>query len=151
MHCCACLSCGTASMISGTTMMIIMTLFGLYTPDYSLPLILLTIMLTGYIFAAAALCCSSIAPSYDFFNYYFTLFITPMFFLSGVFFPMDNFPEAFQWFSQILPATGSVSLLRYFFHGIVSSPLYFSFCLLVVLSLGLTLAAIKTTRNRLIK
>ena len=32
---------------------------------------------------------NALAPSYDFFTYFFTLVLTPMLLLSGVFFPVD--------------------------------------------------------------
>jgi lipooligosaccharide transport system permease protein len=41
--------------------------------------------------------------SYDFFLYYFTLIITPMFLVSGVFFPAEKYAQAVQWAAQWLP------------------------------------------------
>ena len=35
---------------------------------------------------------NALAPSYDFFTYFFTLVLTPMLLLSGVFFPVDHMP-----------------------------------------------------------
>ena len=40
--------------------------------------------LTGLAFAALGLIVCALAPSYDFFMYYFTLFITPMLLVSGL-------------------------------------------------------------------
>jgi lipooligosaccharide transport system permease protein len=39
-----------------------------------------------------ALIFNALAKGYDFFTYYFTLFMTPMMFLSGVFFPLEQLP-----------------------------------------------------------
>ena len=107
----------TKSVISATIMLLVMTLFGLYTPSLGVVGILLAVFATGVLFASAALCFSAISPSYDFFNYFFTIGIAPMFFLSGVFFPLDAFPQIVKWFAVILPATHSVIIMRYFFHG----------------------------------
>ncbi|NOY62766.1 MAG: ABC transporter permease, partial [Gammaproteobacteria bacterium] len=52
------------------------------------------------------------APSYDFFNYYFTLVVTPMFILGGVFFPITTLPDALQSFVQLLPLTHAIALIR---------------------------------------
>jgi lipooligosaccharide transport system permease protein len=52
------------------------------------------------------------AKSYDFFNYYFVLVITPMFMLSGVFYPISSLPQALQGFVQVLPLTHAVELTR---------------------------------------
>ena len=68
--------------------------------------------LTALTFGAMALAVNSVAPGYDFFSYYFTLFITPMMMLSGVFFPLEQLPEAVQVFAQFLPLTHAVALLR---------------------------------------
>ena len=55
---------------------------------------------------------NALAKGYDFFTYYFTLFLTPMMFLSGVFFPLDNLPEGVRWMATALPLTQAVSLVR---------------------------------------
>jgi lipooligosaccharide transport system permease protein len=40
---------------------------------------------------------NALAKGYDFFTYYFTLFLTPMMFLSGVFFPREQLPGWCAW------------------------------------------------------
>jgi len=55
---------------------------------------------------------TAIAPGYDFFMYYFTLVITPMVLLCGVFFPVDQLPSALQTVSSILPLTHAINLAR---------------------------------------
>ena len=47
----------------------------------------------GITFACIALIFNALAKGYDFFSYYFTLFLTPMMFLSGVFFPREQLPH----------------------------------------------------------
>jgi lipooligosaccharide transport system permease protein len=41
-------------------------------------------------FSCIALIFNALAKGYDFFTYYFTLFLTPMMFLSGIFFPLEH-------------------------------------------------------------
>jgi len=67
---------------------------------------------TGVVFASLALIFNALAKGYDFFTYYFTLFITPMMFLSGVFFPLEQLPAAVQAVSAWLPLTNAVALVR---------------------------------------
>ena len=55
---------------------------------------------------------SAVSPGYDFFSYYFTLAITPMFILCGVFYPVSALPEALQSLVQLLPLTHAVALVR---------------------------------------
>lgn len=139
----------TKAMISGMMMLLVMTLFGLYAPGPGFFAIFAVVALTGFVFASAAMCATALSPSYEFFHYYFVLFIAPMFFLSGVFFPMDNFPDLFKWLSITLPATSSVALTRFFFHGVGASLVPHA-AFLLFLSVILSVIATKLTRKRLV-
>lgn len=66
----------------------------------------------GITFSCIALIFNALAKGYDFFTYYFTLFLTPMMFLSGVFFPRDQLPAAVRLVSEVLPLTAAVELVR---------------------------------------
>ena len=66
----------------------------------------------GITFSSIALIFNALAKSYDFFTYYFTLFLTPMMFLSGVFFPREQLPELVRIASDWLPLTHAVELVR---------------------------------------
>ncbi len=68
--------------------------------------------LVGITFSCIALVFNALAKGYDFFTYYFTLGLTPMMFLSGVFFPRDQLPAAVRWLSELLPLTHAVALVR---------------------------------------
>ncbi len=66
----------------------------------------------GITFSCIALIFNALAKGYDFFTYYFTLFLTPMMFLSGVFFPREQLPQMLRTFSDWLPLTSAVELVR---------------------------------------
>ena len=66
----------------------------------------------GITFSCIALIFNALAKSYDFFTYYFTLFLTPMMFLSGVFFPREQLPVPLRLLSDWLPLTNAVELVR---------------------------------------
>jgi lipooligosaccharide transport system permease protein len=70
------------------------------------------LLFAGVAFSCIALIFNALAKGYDFFTYYFTLFLTPMMFLSGVFFPRDQLPPALHVFSDWLPLTNAVELVR---------------------------------------
>ena len=70
------------------------------------------IFLTGLCFAGPAMMMSAVSSGYDFFNYYFVLIITPMFIVSGVFYPIDTLPAIMQNVVQVLPLTHAVELTR---------------------------------------
>ncbi len=66
----------------------------------------------GITFSCIALVFNALAKGYDFFTYYFTLFLTPMMFLSGVFFPLDQLPHAVRVVADWLPLSSAVLLVR---------------------------------------
>ena len=68
--------------------------------------------LVGITFASLALVFNAIAKGYDFFTYYFTLVVTPMTFLSGVYFPIAQMPAWLQTFAEVLPLKAAVDLVR---------------------------------------
>ncbi len=66
----------------------------------------------GITFSCIALIFNALAKVYDFFTYYFTLFLTPMMFLSGIFFPRDQLPAVVKVVSDFLPLTCAVEIVR---------------------------------------
>ena len=67
---------------------------------------------SGITFSSIALIFNALAKGYDFFTYYFTLFMTPMMFLSGVFFPIEQLPGVVRTLTAWLPLTNAVALVR---------------------------------------
>lgn len=79
------------------------------------PTMLLALPVLGFVgitFASMALVFNALAKGYDFFTYYFTLVLTPMTFLSGVYFPIGQMPEWLQLIAHVLPLTAAVDLVR---------------------------------------
>ncbi len=70
------------------------------------------LLATGIAFSSIALVFNALAKGYDFFTYYFTLFLTPMMFLSGIFFPREQLPPMVRLASDWLPLTNAVELVR---------------------------------------
>jgi len=82
------------------------------TREPTLLAVLPVVLLTGLAFGALGLCFNAVATGYDFFSYYFTLVLTPMTFLSGVFFPVSQLPDWLQAVSAWLPLTAAIELAR---------------------------------------
>ena len=66
----------------------------------------------GITFSCMALIFNALAKGYDFFTYYFTLFLTPMMFLSGIFFPREQLPGFVRVIADWLPLSVAVDLVR---------------------------------------
>ncbi|MDO8310952.1 MAG: ABC transporter permease [Sideroxyarcus sp.] len=101
----------TKSLMSGIAVLAVIWLMGLSHSAMSLWMIPLA-LLVGLTFAAIGLIMTALAPSYDFFMYYFTLVITPMMLLCGVFFPVTQLPHGLQIVSGVLPLSHAVDLAR---------------------------------------
>ena len=99
------------SLLSGAAVLLVAALLGATQSPLCL-LILPLIALTGLVFAGLGLMITAWAPNYDFFMYYFTLAITPMMMMCGVFFPVDQLPLPVQTFAQLLPLTHAVAMTR---------------------------------------
>ena len=99
------------SVLSGAAILAVVWLLGLTHSLLSL-WVLALVPLVGLAFGALALVVTAMARSYDFFMYYFTLVITPMSLLCGVFFPVDQLPVPFQAVAAFLPLTHAVAIAR---------------------------------------
>jgi len=102
----------TRSTINATIVLAVIAVFGLIKS----PLFLLVVPLAffgGLMFGSIAMCFTAIAPNIDFFNFPSFLFLTPMFFLSGTFFPLTSLPTAAQGAAMaVLPLTHVVNITR---------------------------------------
>jgi len=130
-------------------MLLIMTLFGLMSSWYA-ALIPLVMFLTGFVFASMAMLYTSFAQSWDFFSYYFTLFVAPMYFLSGVFFPLDRLPEWVNALAWLSPLYHSVELCRALSAGRVSPGMINHVAWLIVFGAGVFVYAVHRIRRRII-
>jgi lipooligosaccharide transport system permease protein len=70
------------------------------------------IILTGLCFSAIGLVINALARGYDFFTFYFTLALTPMIFISGVYYPTTSLPSWLETLACALPLASAVSLVR---------------------------------------
>lgn len=101
----------TRSLVTASSILAILALFRLILSPWAL-LVLPLSAITGFVFASIAMFFTSKAPSITSFGYYFTLFVTPMFFFSGVFFPLTNVPRVVQVIANFLPLTPAINVAR---------------------------------------
>ncbi len=99
------------SFLSGLAILLVVWALGLSTSWLSL-WVLPLVLLIGLCFGALGLAVTALAPSYDFFMYYFTLVITPTAMLCGVFFPAERLPDALQVAASVLPLSHATQLVR---------------------------------------
>ena len=108
-------------------------------------------LLVGLMFSTVAVLYTSYTPSYDFFSFYFTLGLTPMFLLSGIFFPLSNMPEWVQTVSWFLPLTHAVNLTRSLVMGWVEPQLAWDAVWIAAFTAALFSLAVRRLKKRLEK
>ena len=99
------------SFLSGTAVLIVAAALGL-AQSWTMILILPLAFLIGLTFAGLGLIMTALAKSYDFFMYWFTLVLTPMMLLCGVFYPVQGMPGWLQAIANALPLTHAIDLGR---------------------------------------
>jgi len=102
----------------------------------------------GITFSCIALIFNALAKGYDFFTYYFTLFLTPMMFLSGVFFPLEQLPTVVRVVADWLPLSNAVALVRPLFMDQWPTDAVRHLAVLAVYAVGSFWIALALTRRR---
>jgi lipooligosaccharide transport system permease protein len=110
---------------------------------------LAVVPLIGLCFGALGLAMTAISPSYDFFSYYFTLVITPMAMLSGVFFPLDGLPTPLRIVAEILPLSHATELVRPLTFGALPDNVLLHVAVLLAYAVAGFYAAVVLLRRRL--
>ncbi len=108
-------------------------------------------LLCGLLFAGLTVLVTSLSPSYDFFNYYFTLAVTPMVLFSGVFFPLEQLPGWAQAAAWASPLTHAASAAHHLFSGRLGPDLMYDAIWLGVATLVPIWPAVRLLRRRLVK
>jgi lipooligosaccharide transport system permease protein len=139
-------------LVSGALMMIVAILMGVLPASIpSLLLLLVLMVFVGILFGSLAMTVTSVSPNFDFFNYYTELVLTPMLFFSGVFFPLDKFPDWMKTLSDFMPLTHAVKISRAVFSDTYDTKLVWNFLVIFVLEVAAFIFAVRMMKKRLIK
>jgi lipooligosaccharide transport system permease protein len=140
----------TRSLIYGTVFLAIASTFGvvhswlaIFTP--------VAVALTGLMFSVIGLSFTAVIPLIDFFTYYWTMFITPMFLFSGIFFPLDKLPHAVRVVAWFVPLHQSVNLMRALILNGDAGAALGAALWMVVLTAALFVVPMNLLRRRLVK
>ena len=101
----------TRALVYGTVFLLVVVLLGLVSSPWvvAMPPFLL---LGGACFAACGLAYTSLIPKMDYYTFYFTLFVTPMFVFGGIFYPYDRLPDWAQAAAWLTPLYHLVNIAR---------------------------------------
>jgi lipooligosaccharide transport system permease protein len=107
--------------------------------------------LTGLTFGAFGLLMTAMAPSYDFFTYFFTLVLTPMLLLSGIFFPVEQMPATLRVVAACLPLSHAIDIARPLLDGKIPGDIALHIAVLLAYAVAAYYAALVLTRRRLLR
>ncbi len=140
----------TRSLLTALIILTIIAAFGLVSSAWAV-LALPLALLAGLMFSSIAIFFTSIAPAIHSFNYYFTLFLTPMFFFSGIFFPLDSFDPIVQDLSWIAPLTPVANLMRALISGEPGAGAWWGLAIIVGVTAVFFPLSLVTMRRRLLR
>jgi lipooligosaccharide transport system permease protein len=101
----------TRSLMYGVTFVIVMALLGYVRSPLALAAPL-GLALIGVGFASLGMVVTAVIPRMELYTYFFTLFVTPMFLFSGIFYPIERLPDAAQPVAWFTPLHHGVELMR---------------------------------------
>jgi lipooligosaccharide transport system permease protein len=102
---------GARASVYGCVPLLVTMLFGLH-PAPGMLLVPLFCLATALGFAGFGIAVAATVAKIDQFNYVTALFVTPLFLVSGAFFPISGLPEGFQVAAQLNPLHQLVELVR---------------------------------------
>ena len=138
----------TKAMFSGLAILVVILALGL-SRSPTLLAVPFVVALIGLVFAGIGLCINALARGYDFFTYYFTLGLTPMVFLAGVYYPTSALPPWLAAIATWLPLSAAVDLARPLVLGQWPPEAFSRVGLLLGYALGSFSLALVLTRRRL--
>jgi lipooligosaccharide transport system permease protein len=140
----------TKGLIAALIMLASLPLFGLWPSPWTIAL-LPVLFIAGAFFAAFGLIMTALANDYEFFNYFISLVVTPLFLFSGIFFPLATLSPTARLICEHLPLTPIVTLSRMFCYGRIEGPWLMQIIGPLLLAIGTAWLAIVLLRRRLIK
>ncbi len=142
----------TKGLIAGLIMLATLPLFGV-TPSLWSVLMIPLLFLEGVIFAAFGLIMTAVATNYDFFNYFTSLVITPLFLFSGIFFSLKAVAPALRRILMLLPLSNIVDLSRMLCYGRFdgTDPVIVEIAIICLFTVSSTWLAVALLRRRMIQ
>jgi lipooligosaccharide transport system permease protein len=139
----------TKSAMATLVVLVVVTVAGLVRSPLAVAVVPVG-FLTGCCFGALGMVVTAKARSYNFFDYYFTLGVSVMFFFSGVFFPLDGLPAWARGVAWCMPLTHAVALARALVVGAPSLGLVGHLAWLVLATAAIFALAERLVRRRLV-
>ena len=140
----------TRALIYGGIFLFIVVLFGLIPPARA-PLALPVIALTGAMFAALGQTFTAYVKNIEMYSWYYTMFLTPLFLFSSIFFPLEErFPPWAVKIAWLTPLYHAAGLMRAVVAGRFAAGDAASLAYCVLATALLVVVALRRLRGRLL-
>jgi lipooligosaccharide transport system permease protein len=140
----------TRGYINALTFLAVISVLGYVHSPAALLLVPLLFVFAA-LFAIFGMIYTALVSNINLFNYYFTLFITPLFLFSGIFFPISTLPLWAQRIAYITPLYHVVLVCRGLALGQLNQTILTSIFITIALTATLFLIPIIIMKKRLIK
>ena len=128
--------------------MMALLLAGGHTLTWHMVFVLPVLALVALTFSSMGMIFTALAKGYDFFAFYMTLFLTPMMFMAGGFFPREQLPVAAQIITEYMPLTAAVNLVRPLFLGAWPQHVLINLSVLVAVTVVAFVISLSLLRKR---
>lgn len=141
---------GSKGFFFSLAVVIVVSAFGIVPLPWSFLTPLIGLM-TGIMFAVIALLVTSFVSNINHFNFFFTGFLSPMFFFSGVVFPISNLPPVLKFAAEFFPLTHVVRASRALDLGTFPPVIWYDLLFIVVFTTIVGWFAIGRLSRKLIR
>lgn len=121
----------------GLTFLLVVALFGAVTTPASL-LVVIAVPFVAALFASLGLAFTALVELIEVLNYYYALFLTPLFLFSGIFFPLERLPDWARGLAWWTPLFHGVRACRGLFEGRVDASVLASLGWMAVVTVAFT-------------
>ncbi len=140
----------TRGYLNALVFLIVVAIFGLVKSP-AIVLLIPLLFIFSLLFAIIGMTFTALVSNISLFNYYFTLFITPLFLFSGIFFPIEALPPWAHTLAWFTPLYHIVIVCRNLVLGRLNESVLVSTVWVIVVSVVIFLVPIALMKRRLIK
>jgi lipooligosaccharide transport system permease protein len=139
----------TRALIYGSAFLGIVALFGLVESPWAV-VVPLFLVLGGTCFATMGMTFTTLVARVELYSYYYTLFITPLFLFSGIFYPLDRLPDWTHVVAWFTPLYHLVQITRGLVLGPDALAVIGNAAWLAVVTLAIFVVPVRAMRRRLV-
>ena len=136
----------SGGIVRGLLVGITVTILSLFFTDlhvHHLFIIMYSVLMTSALFSLGGFINAVFAKSFDDISIVPTFVLTPLTYLGGVFYSIDNLSPFFQSISYLNPIVYMVNAFRFGILGVSDVPIGFSLAMITVVTIGLYFYALK--------